>query len=105
MPFGICNAPTTFMSVMNDVFGPFLDDFVILYLDNILIFSGTLDEHVRHVKQVLDTLQRERLYVKLSKCEFGKTALVYLGHIVGGGKLKIDTSKIDVIVNWPEPKL
>jgi hypothetical protein len=59
---------------------------------------------VRHVKKVLDTFQREILYVTLSKCEFGKTALVYLGHIVGGGQLKIDPSKIDVIVNWPEPK-
>jgi hypothetical protein len=104
MSFGHCNALTTFMRVMNDVFKPFLDDFVILYLDDILIFSGTWDEHVRHVKQVLDTLQGETLYVKLSKCEFGKTALVYLGHIVGGGQLIIDLSKIDVIVNWPDPK-
>jgi hypothetical protein len=104
MSFGICNAPTTFMRVMNDVFRPFLDDFVIVYLDDILAFSGTWDEHVRHVKQVLDTLQREKLYVKMSKCEFGKTALVYLDHIVGGGQLQIDPSKIDVIVKWLEPK-
>jgi hypothetical protein len=104
MLFGICNALKTFMHVMNDVFKPFLDDVVIVYLDDILVFSGTWDEHVRHVKQVLDTFQREKLYVKQSKCEFGKTALVYLGHIVGGGQLKIDPSKIDVIVKWPEPK-
>jgi hypothetical protein len=104
MLFGLFNAPTTFMRVMNDVFRPFLDDFVIVYLDEILIFSETWDEHVRHVKQVLDTLHREKLYVKLSKCEFGKTALVYLGHIVGGGQLKIDPSKIDVIVNCPKTK-
>jgi hypothetical protein len=97
MSFGICNALATFMCVMNDVFRPFLDDFVILYLDDILIFSRTWDKHVRHVKQVLDTLQREKLYVKLSKCEFGKTALVYLGHIVGRGQLKIDPSKFDVL--------
>jgi hypothetical protein len=83
MSFAICNAPTTFMCVMNDVFKPFLYDFVIVYLHDIIIFSGTWEEHVRHVKQVLDNLQREKLYVKLSKCEFGKTALVYLGHIVG----------------------
>jgi hypothetical protein len=81
MPVGLCNAPTTFMHVMNDVFRPFLDDFVIVHLDKILVFSRTWDEHVRHVKKILDTLQREKLYVKLSKCEFGKTALVYLGHI------------------------
>jgi hypothetical protein len=104
MPFGLCNAPTTFMHLMNDVFMPFLDDFVIVYLDDILISSGTWDEHVRHVKKLLDILQRETLYVNLSKYEFGKTALVYLGHIVGGGQLKIDPSKINVIVNWPEPK-
>jgi hypothetical protein len=105
MSFGLCNALATFMRVMNDVFNPFLDDFVIVHLDDILIFSGTWDEHVRHVKKVLDTLQREKLYVKFSKCEFGKTALVYLDHIVGGGgQLKIDPSKINVIVNWPEPK-
>jgi len=77
MPFGIFNALTTFMRVMNDVFSHFLDDFVIVYLDDILVFSETWDEHVRHVKQVLDTLQREKLYVKMSKCEFGKTAPVY----------------------------
>jgi hypothetical protein len=76
MSFWICNAMTTFMHVMNDVFRPFLDDFVIVYLDNILIFSRTWDEHVRHVKKVLNTLQREKLYVKLSKCEFGKTTLM-----------------------------
>jgi hypothetical protein len=99
MSFGICNALATFMCVMNDVFMPFLDDFLIVYLDDILIFSGTWDDHVRHIKKVLDNLQREKLYVKLSKCEFGKTALVYLCHIVGGGQLKIDPSKIDVIVN------
>jgi hypothetical protein len=92
------------MHLMNEVFGPFLDDFVIVYLDEILVFSGAWDEHVRHVKKVLDILQRENMYVKMSKCEFGKTPLVYLGHIVGGGKLKIDPSKIDLIVNWPEPK-
>jgi hypothetical protein len=104
MSFGLCNAPTTFMHVTNDVFRPFLDDFLIQYLDNILIFSGTWDEHVRHIKKVLDTSQREKLYVKIFKCEFGKTALAYLGHIVGGGQLQIDPSNIDVIVNWHEPK-
>jgi hypothetical protein len=104
MPFGLCNALATFMLVMNEVFRPFLDDFVIVYLDEIHVFSGTWDEHMRHVKQVLDTLKRENMYVKMSKFEFGKSALVYLGHIVGGGQLNIDLSKIEVIVKWPEPK-
>jgi hypothetical protein len=103
MPFGLCDAPTTFMRVMNDVFRPFIDNFFILYLDHILVFSRTWDEHVMHVNQVLDVLKREKLYLKLSKCDFGKTSLVYLGHIVGGGQLKIDPSKVEVIVNWPKP--
>jgi hypothetical protein len=76
LSFGICNDPTTFMHVMNDVFRPFMDNFVIVYLDDILDYRGTWDEHVRHVKKILDTFQREKLYVKMSKCEFGKTALV-----------------------------
>ena len=89
---------------MNDVFCPFIDKFAIVYLDDILIFSSSWEEHVKHVKQVFDVLQKEKLYLKLSKCEFGKTSLVYLGYIVGGGQLKIDSTKIDVIVKWRRPQ-
>jgi hypothetical protein len=103
MPFGLTNAPATFMRVMNDVFRPFSDEFVIVYLDDIIIFSRTREEHVHHVRLILSVLQREKLFLKLSKCEFGKTSLVYLGYIVGGGELKIDPSKVEVILNWPKP--
>jgi len=68
------------------------------------VFNETWEEHLKHVKQTLDVLKRENLYVKLSKCEFGKTSLNYLDHIVGCGELKIDPSKVEVIVNWPKPK-
>ena len=83
IPFGLCSSLATFMGVMNDVFRPFIDDFVIVYLDYILIFSRTWEEHVKHVKQVSDVLVREKLYLKMYKCEFGKTYLVYLGYIIG----------------------
>eukprot|EP00253_Pinus_taeda_P007313 PITA_07313 len=87
---------------MNDLFRPFIDEFVLVYLDDILVFSKSWNEHVCHVKKVLDVLKKEKPYVKLSKCEFGKTYLVYLGHIVGHGQLKIDPSKVQEIVNWPK---
>jgi hypothetical protein len=103
MPFGLCNAPVTFMRVMNDVLRPFLDDCVIVYLDDILIFRKSREEHITHVKQVFDVLRKEQLFLKLSKCEFGKTSLIYLGHIVGGGELKIDPSKVKVILEWSRP--
>jgi hypothetical protein len=103
MPFGLCNAPATFMWVMNDVFRPFIDDFVIVYLDDILIFSKSWEDHVKHVRKVLDVLKKEKLCLKMSKCEFGKTSLVYLGYIVGGGELKIDPSKVEAIMKWPKP--
>ena len=104
MPFGLCNAPATFMRVMNGVLRSFLDEFVIFYLDDILILIKSREEHVKHVRKVLNVSKREQLFLKMSKCEFGKTSLVYLGHIVGGGELKIDPSKVSVIVNWPIPK-
>lgn len=91
------------MRVMNDVFRPFIDNFFIAFLGDILIFSSSWEEHVKHVKQVFDVLQKEKLYLKLSKCEFGKTSLLYLGYIVGGGQLKIDPTKIDIIVKWQRP--
>jgi hypothetical protein len=103
MPFGLCNAPVAFMRVMNDVLRHFLDDCVIVYLDDILIFRKSREEHVKHAKQVLDVLRKEKLFLKMSKCEFGKTSLIYLGHIVGGGELKIDHSKVKVILEWPKP--
>ena len=72
MSFGLCNAPATFMCVMNNVLRPFINEFVIVYLYDILIFSKSHDEHVMHVRKVLDVLKKEQLYLKMSKCEFRK---------------------------------
>lgn len=105
MPFGLANALATFMRVMNDVFRPFIDDFVIVYLDDILVFNRAWDEHIKHVKQVLNVLKRGNISVNMSKCEFGRTYLNYLGYNVGGGELKRDLSKNKVIVNWPKPNI
>jgi hypothetical protein len=77
IPFGLCNAPATFMRVMNDVLRPFLDDCVIVYLDDILIFSKSREEHVMHVKQVLDVLRKEKFFLNMSKCEFGKNSFIW----------------------------
>ena len=104
MPFVVCNAPENFMHVMDSVLRPFLDEFVIVHLYEILIFSKKREDHVLHVNRVLDILKKEKLFLKMSKCEFGNTSLVYLGHIVGGGELRIDPSKVEAIVNWPTPK-
>ena len=102
MPFGLT---TTFMRVMNDVLRQFIDDFFIVYLDDILIFNKSRYEHVMHVNKVLDVLRKEQLFLKMFKCEFGKNSLVYLGHIVGGGELNIGPSKVEVILNWPKTNI
>jgi hypothetical protein len=91
------------MRVMNDVFRHYIDDFFIVFLDDILIFSRRWEYHINHVKIVFELLKKEKLYIKLSKCEFGKMSLVYLGYIVGNGQLKIDPTKVEVIVKCPKP--
>ena len=84
---------------------PLLDEFVIVYLDYIFIFNKTREYHVLRVNRVLDILNKEKLFLKMSKCEFGNTSLVYLGHIVGGGELRIDPSRLEAIAYWPTRKM
>ena len=82
MPFGLTNAPSTFMRLMNEVLKDFMGKFIIVYLDDILIFNQTEEEHLRHIRYVLDRLQKEKLLVNVKKCAFMQKELVYLGFII-----------------------
>jgi hypothetical protein len=103
LPFGLTNAPATFMHLMQSIFGPHLDHFVIVFLDDILIFSKTLPEHRQHVRMVLELLRKNKLYAKENKCEFFKTSVSFLGHVVGEDGISMETEKVKAIKEWPIP--
>ena len=104
MPFGLSNAPSTFMRVMNEVLRQFLGKFVIVYLDDILVFSETNGDHLEHLDLVLKRLQEERLFINLEKSVFLQEELVYLGFIISGGIIKMDLDKVAAILSWPSPR-
>jgi hypothetical protein len=104
LPFGLTNAPATFQALMNSVFAEFLDDFIVVYLDDILIFSKTKEEHERHVRLALDRLREHKLYAKASKCEFMKQVMPFLGHTLTPDSIKVDDNKVTAIKQWTEPK-
>lgn len=104
MPFGLCNAPATFQRLMNDVFREQLDRFVIVYLDDILIYSRTWEEHKNHVRQVLEILRQHKLYAKRSKCTFVVQEVDFLGYIVSKDGIATDPKKLEAVQNWPVPR-
>jgi hypothetical protein len=104
MAFGLCNAPATFQALMNDVLRPFLRRFVLVFFDDILIYSKTWADHLRHLRAVLDELQRHQLFVKRSKCLFGTSSVAYLGHVISAAGVAMDSAKVAAIHDWPPPR-
>ncbi|GJW87561.1 putative nucleotidyltransferase, ribonuclease H [Tanacetum coccineum] len=103
MPFGLTNAPAVFMDLMNRVCKPYLDKFVIVFIDDILIYSKTKEEHEVHLKLVLKLLRKEKLYAEFSKCEFWLQEVHFLGHVVNQSGIHVDPSKIVAVKNWKAP--
>ena len=103
MPFGMTNAPATFMRLMDDILWPFTNSFVVVYLDDILIFIQTWEEHLHHIRQVLQTLRQHKLCANLDKCTFGMTQFQYIGYIIDECGVHVDPTKIQVIRDWPSP--
>ena len=103
-PFGLTNAPASFMDLMNRIFRPYLDQFVIMFIDDILIYSGSGEEHAEHLRILLQTLREHRLYVKLSKCQFWlDNVAFFFGHIVFANGVSVDPQKVEAILNWKPP--
>ncbi|CAI5459853.1 unnamed protein product [Closterium sp. Yama58-4] len=105
LPFGLTNAPATFMGLMNDIFRPFLDRFVIVFLDDILIFNKSLEEHAQHLRIVLDTLRQHRLYAKLSKCTFARSNIGFLGHVISSKGIAMDPAKVQRLADCPASRM
>jgi len=103
MPFGLANAPASFQGLINDTLRPFLDRFATAYLDDIMIYSNTLEEHKEHVRQVLARLRSKNLFVKLEKCQFHTDTTEFLGFIISPKGISMDPKKVEAITSWPTP--
>jgi hypothetical protein len=100
MSFGLTNAPAYFMYLMNKVFMEYLDKFVVVFIDDILVYSRSEEEHEHHLHLALQKLQENRLYAKLSKCEFCMKQVAFLGHIISKGGISVDLGKVQDVLSW-----
>lgn len=103
MPFGLTGVPSTFMRLMNKVLRSLIGKCVVFYLDDILVYSKSWPEHMQHLREVMDTLRREKLFVNLEKCSFMQMELKYSGFIVSSEGLKVDQEKVKAMLNWLTP--
>jgi hypothetical protein len=103
MSFRLTDAPAYFMYLMNKVFMEYLDRFVVVFIDNILVFSKTMEEHEEHLRLVLEKLRSNHLYAKFSKCEFWLTEVTFLGHVISAGGVSVDPGKVKDVLNWMTP--
>ena len=103
MSFGLTNAPAAFMDLMNRVFKPYLDQFVVVFIDDILVCSKSREEHERRLITILQTLRDKQLYAKLKKCEFWLGKVSFLGHVVTKDGISVDLGKVDAVSNWRRP--
>ena len=104
MPFGLTNAPAAFMDLMNRVFQPYLNRFVIVFIDDILVYSKSKAEHVRHLTLVLKRLREHQLYAKFSKCQFWLDQVAFLGHIISAQGILVDPQKVAAVEKWEQPR-
>jgi hypothetical protein len=103
MSFGLTNAPAYFMYLMNKVFMEYLDKFDMVFIDDILVYSKSEEEHEEHLRLALQKLREHRLYAKLSKCEFWMKQVAFLGHVISKGGISVDPSKIQDVLSWNAP--
>ena len=104
MPFGLLNAPSTFMRIMNQALRPYIGKYVVVYFDDILVFNSSLTDHIEHLRQVLVIVRREKLFVARQKCEWGADSVLFMGYVVSSNGLSMDMTKVAAIRDWPEPR-